>query len=240
MAEPTRRVCPSCHEVLSPLAAECLECGLTLAPPRQGRPMLFQASALAQTTFEAPSRALVAPALGRVAPVAVEVQPEEIGAATADGAPQPMASRPEARPPAQAALPAPTTPLLWVELSEVLLLAAVQAVALALPALALGMSPLRLLTEGWTLVVPYLAVVSWFLFMIPLVLMGQSPLMGRFGVTLPETEPHRRAIYSLAHLASICGFPVSFLCMTLSQRHQTLGEILSGQELLALPSPRIR
>ena len=239
MADPAHRICPSCHEALSPLAVECLECGLTLAPPRQGRPMLFQASALAQATFQPPSRAVTAPALGRVSPVAVEVLPEEIQPAEA-GAPLGMATAPDPMPPVPATLPAPTTPLLWVELSEALLLAVVQALALALPALALGVGPARLVAEAWPLVVPYLAVVSWFLFMIPLVLMGQSPLMGRFGVTLPESEPHRRAIYSLAHLASICCFPVSFLCMTLGQRHQTLGEILSGQELLALPSPRLR
>ena len=78
MATPTRRLCPSCQTRLSPLAAECPECGLALAPPRQGRPMLFQASALAQVSYEPPPRSLTAPALGRVAPVAVEVDPDEL------------------------------------------------------------------------------------------------------------------------------------------------------------------
>src|SRR5450631_3611171 len=77
-SSPIRRTCPSCHTRLSPLAAECPECGLALAPPRQGRPLLFQASALAQASFDSPPRALTAPALGRVAPVSVEVGPEEL------------------------------------------------------------------------------------------------------------------------------------------------------------------
>ena len=67
MAVPARRTCPSCHTRLSPLVAECPECGLALAPPRQGRPLLFQASALAQVSFDPPARTLNAPALGRVA-----------------------------------------------------------------------------------------------------------------------------------------------------------------------------
>ena len=78
MTAPARRTCPSCQTRLSPLAAECPECGLGLAPPRQSRPLLFQASALAQVTFTPPPRTLTAPALGRVAPIAVEVSPDEL------------------------------------------------------------------------------------------------------------------------------------------------------------------
>lgn len=238
MAAPARRTCPSCQTRLSQLAAECPECGLGLAPPRQGRPLLFQASALAQATFEAPPRTLTAPALGRVAPVAVEVAPEEL-----------VRPEMEPRPPAEArATPALETaepvasfwPLVKVEASEALLLLLVQALALALPAWALGVSPSRLLSGAWPLVLPYLLAVSWVLFMAPLVLTGQSPLMGPFGVTLPENSPDRRMAFSLVHLVSVSCFPLSFLCMVLSPRHQTLGELLSGQELLSRPRSRMR
>jgi len=237
MASPTRRTCPSCHTRLSPLAAECPECGLTLAPPRQGRPLLFQASALAQVRFDPPPRSLRAPALGRVAPVAVEVGPEEL-------------VRPETATPDPAPMTLPTLageesaasfwPLVKVEASEALLLALVQGLALLLPGWALGVSPNRLLQGAWPLVIPYLLAVSWTLFMGPLVLTGQSPMMGFFGVTLPENSPERRMTFSLVHLLSVLCFPLSFLCMVLSPRHQTLAELLSGQELLARPLPRLR
>ncbi|WP_257312905.1 hypothetical protein [Geothrix fuzhouensis] len=239
MTASTRRTCPSCQTRLSPLAAECPECGLTLAPPRQGRPMLFQASALAQVPLEAPPRALTAPALGRVAAVAVDVTAEEL-------------ERPDTHPPspsqgphAQAALgfQEPVSsfwPLVKVEATEALLLLLVQGLALALPAWVLGISPSRLLTGAWPLVLPYLLAVSWILFMAPLALTGQSPLMASFGVTLPENSPERRMAFSLVHMLSVLCFPLSFLCMVLDPRHRTLGELLSGQELLARPTGRMR
>jgi hypothetical protein len=64
--------------------------------------------------------------------------------------------------------------------------------------------------------------------------------MGRFGVTLPENTPERRMTFSLVHMLSVLCFPLSFLCMVLSPRHQTLAELLSGQELLARPVGRMR
>ena len=202
--------------------------------------MLFQASALAQATFEPPTKALMAPALGRVTPVAVEVRPEEL---VATDLPAPTLAPTESPSPSTLAFTEHVSsfaPLLWVELSDALLLVAVQGLALGLPALALGVSPLRLASVAWVYVIPYLLVVSWFLFMAPLLLIGQTPCMGFFGVALPENAPHRRAIYSLAHLVSVCCFPISLLCMLLGERHQTLAEILTGQELLALPTPRLR
>jgi hypothetical protein len=237
MATSIRRTCPSCHTRLSPLAAECPECGLALAPPRQGRPLLFQASALAQATFEPPARTLTAPALGRVAPVAVEVGPEELE--------RPVSITPIAPSSAQPALemeePAASFwPLVKVEASEALLLALLQGLALLLPAWLLGVSPARLFAGAWPLVVPFLVAVSWMLFMAPLVLTGQSPMMGFFGVTLPENSPERRMAFSLVHLVSVVCFPLSFLCMVLSPRHQTLAELLSGQELLSRPTSRMR
>jgi hypothetical protein len=238
MTAPARRTCPSCQTHLSPLAAECPECGLALAPPRQGRPFLFQASALAQASFEAPPRALTAPALGRVAPVAVDVAPEELVRTETETEPQ---ARPSAPPVLESQEPVTSFwPLVKVEVTEAVLLLACQGLALLLPALLVGVAPARLLTGAWPFVVPYLFAVSWILFMAPLVLTGQSPLMGVFGVTLPENLPERRMVFSLVHLLSVTCFPLSFLCMVLSPRHQTLAELLSGQELLARPTTRMR
>ena len=199
--------------------------------------MLFQASALAQAAFDPPPRALTAPALGRVAPVAVEVSPEELERPTAPG-PLPVAA---SRSMLSVQEPAASFwPLVKVEVSEALLLALTQALALLLPALTLGLSPARLFLGAWPLVFPYLVAVSWILFMAPLVLTGQSPMMGRFGVTLPENTPERRMTFSLVHMISVLCFPLSFLCMVLGPRHQTLAELLSGQELLSRPVSRMR
>lgn len=237
MANPPRRLCPSCQTRLSPLAAECPECGLALAPPRQGRPLLFQASALAQASYEPPPRTLTAPALGRVAPVAVEVSLDELQrpAELAPLTPTPSLPALDSQEPA-----ASFWPLVKVELTEALLLTLVQGLALALPAWVLGIPPARLLQGAWLLVVPYLLATSWVFFMAPLVLAGQSPMMGFFGVTLPENTAERRMTFSLVHLLSVVCFPLSFFCMILSPRHQTLAELLSGQELLSRPTSRLR
>jgi len=237
MANPTRRLCPSCQTRLSPLAAECPECGLALAPPRQGRPLLFQASALAQASYEPPPRTLTAPALGRVAPVAVEVSPDELRRPGELAPPGPAAAQPALGTQEPAAS---FWPLVKVEAAEALLLILVQGLALLLPAWALGIPPARLLLGAWPLVVPYLLATSWVFFMVPLVLAGRSPMMGFFGVTLPENTAERRMTFSLVHLLSVVGFPLSFLCMILSPRHQTLAELLSGQELLSRPTSRMR
>lgn len=237
MASPARRTCPSCQTRLSPLAAECPECGLALAPPRQGRPMLFQASALAQAAFDPSPRALNAPALGRVAPVSVEVSFDELEHPGQPGPPvtqdlQPSLAATEAA--------ASFWPLVKVEATEALLLALVQALALLLPAWAMGVSPTRLFLGAWPFMLPYLLATSWIFFMAPLVLTGESPMMHFFGVTLPENSPERRITFSLVHLLSVACFPLSFLCMVLGPHHRTLAELLSGQELLARPVPRMR
>jgi hypothetical protein len=202
--------------------------------------MLFQASVLAQASFDAPPRALTAPALGRVAPVAIEIAPEELQRAE-DPTGAPVEAAPGPRPALGDQEPvASFWPLVKVEVAEALLLAVLQTVALALPAWAMGVSPLRMLGGAWPFVVPYLLATSWVFFMAPLVLTGQSPLMGRFGVTLAENSPERRIAFSLVHLVSVVCFPLSFLCMVLSPRHQTLAELLSGQELLSRPADRLR
>lgn len=202
--------------------------------------MLFQASALAQASFDPPPRALVAPALGRIAPVAIEIAPEELQRAQEPVEP-PFERPPEPRPALGDQEPvASFWPLVKVEVTEALLLAVLQLAALALPAWSLGVSPLRMLGGAWPFVVPYLLAASWAFFMSPLVLIGQSPMMGRFGVTLAENSPERRIAFSLVHLLSVLCFPLSFLCMVLSPRHQTLAELLSGQELLSRPTERLR
>ncbi len=237
MTTPARRTCPSCQTPLSPLAAECPECGLALAPPQAGRPMLFQASALAQVRFDPPPRALTSPALGRVAPVAVEVALHEL-----QPVPQPVRGgvEPAMLPAEPADSVASFWPLVKVECLEACLLLLVLAGAVGLPAWVLGVPPLRLLVRAWPFTLPYLLAVAWLFFMAPLVMTGQSPLMGRFGVALAEELPERRMAFSLVHLVSVACFPLSFLCMVLSPRHQTLAELLSGQDLLARPLERLR
>ena len=202
--------------------------------------MLFQASALAQVSFDLPARALTAPALGRIAPVAIEVAPDELQRAPEPPETTPMgagASRPTLR---EQEPVASFWPLVKVEVAEAGLLVLLQTLALALPAWVLGASPVRMLAGAWPFVIPYLLGTSWVFFMAPLVLTGQSPLMGAFGVTLAENSPERRIAFSLVHLLSVLCFPLSFLCMILSARHQTLAELLSGLELLSRPSDRLR
>lgn len=241
MVAPTHRTCPSCQSRLSPLAVECTECGLALTHARQGRGMLFQASALSAAPSPTPTKALTAPALGRIAPIAVEVSPEELQLAPeaesfADHGALPLSEAERADDEA----PTSFWPLVKVEVGEAVLLLCLQALALALPAAVMGVPPLRLLTGAWAFVTPYLVAVSWLFFLAPLTLTGQSPLMRVFGVTLPEGSPDRRMAFSLLHLVSVMAFPISFLCMVLSRRHQTLAEFLSGQELMALAKSRAR
>jgi hypothetical protein len=71
--------------------------------------------------------------------------------------------------------------------------------------------------------------------MVPLVLVGQSPMMGIQGLLLDTDLPERRMSFSLLHLVSVLCFPVSFLCMVLTPNHRTLAELLSGLEILQLP-----
>ena len=46
--------------------------------------------------------------------------------------------------------------------------------------------------------------------------------------------------FSLLHLVSAMCFPISFLCMVLTPNHRTLAELLSGLEILQLPSRGLR
>lgn len=239
------RACPSCHTRLSPLAVECPECGLALSARGPQRPFLFQASGLQGRPLEAspiPRPALRAPAFGRVASVQVEADPADL----ARLAPEPQESPVEAEaPPSRPTLAAPEGaltlwPLVALEAAEAGLLVVIVAGALALVASQLGTTMGLLVTRAWLLVIPFLLVLCWTTLMVPLVLASQSPLMPFLGLVVAEDQLLRRLNYSLLHLVSVALFPLSFLCLVLSPRHQSLGELLSGVEIISQPVARLR
>ncbi|HEU4950984.1 MAG TPA: hypothetical protein VFT46_03490 [Holophagaceae bacterium] len=239
-----RRLCPSCQTRLSPLALECPTCGLVFARAERPRPLLFQASGLALTESgpRAPA-ALQSPALGRVQPLPLAAPNEPV----LPPLPEPDAGSFHPLHLLESALgtlePNPQVasfgPLVVVELGEACLLAALNLLLALGTGLMLHASPARILAEAWPVVVPAHLLVSWAFLMIPLVLVGQSPLMGRGNLVLAEEEPERRMVFSLLHLVSVALFPFSILCMILSPRHQTLAEYLTGQEIIARPEPRL-
>jgi hypothetical protein len=256
MAANPRRLCPSCRSKRSPLAVECPVCGLRFTQADKPRPFLFQASALKQSkvlvavaTSDKRKTTIQAPALGRVAPVAVnlEVDPRE----TAPIHETPRLEMP-APPPvlspfkdALGALGAKTQvssfwPLVRLEAGEALLLYTLNGMVVLGVSWILHAPFFRFLQETWGLALPSHLALSWVLLMLPLVLVGQSPLMFLWNLTLAETVPERRVVFSLLHMFSVLAFPLSFLCMVLSPRHQTLAELLSGQEIIAKPSSRMR
>ncbi len=237
-----RRACPSCQTRLSPLAMECPTCGLVFARAERPRPLLFQASGLvspkgAQDTPRAV--AIQAPALGRVqplppleaAPVLPPVEHSFHPLDLLDSALHTFEPDPST---------ASFVPLLLVEVGEACLLAALNlALALAL-SVSLHAPVSRIFAEAWPVVLPAHLLLSWAFLMVPLVIAGQSPLMGHWNLVVAEDEPERRMVFSLLHLVSVTLFPLSILCMILSPRHQTLAEYLSGQEILSKPEPRMR
>lgn len=227
----TRTHCPSCRHRLSPFAVECPVCGLSLARQALPRPLLFQASAL-QNRGVPPVRrqALAAPALGRISPVTV---PE---------APPPPAPELAPQPPPDPVAPVEQSywPFARLELLEFLLLAGLNAALVLLVWLLLGLPPGRAYGALWALLLPVHAALSWTLFMVPLALTGQSPLMGGAGLLLEAGQPERRLAFSLFHLLSVLLFPVSFLCLVLTPQHRTLAELLTGQEILSRPTGRLR
>lgn len=239
----TPRSCPSCGTRLSPLAVECPECGLALSARGPQRPFLFQASGLQGRPLEEaplPRPALRAPALGRVASIQLEADPADVARLTPE-------------PPLEAEAPAPTRPALggaeatltlWplvtLEAAEAFLLALLVMAALAIVASQLGTTMGLLVTRAWLLVIPFLLVLCWTTLMVPLVLASQSPLMPFLGLVVAEDQLLRRLNYSLLHLVSVALFPLSFLCLVLSPRHQSLGELLSGVEIISKPVARLR
>ena len=73
----------------------------------------------------------------------------------------------------------------------------------------------------WPYLLPVHGAISWAYLMVPLVLVGQSPMMGMQDLLLDTDLPERRMSFALLHLVSALGFPVSFLCMVLTPNHRT-------------------
>ena len=235
-----RTHCPSCHQRITPLALECPQCGLGLARQPLPRPLLFQASALRLTGVARDERQSIStPALGRVEPMTIL---ERIPAEDAPAQ--------EFRDPGQRLeLPAPAAdleltdsfwPVVRMEALECLVLLCLNAV-LALVACWMAGGPPSVVYPGlWPYLLPVHGAISWAYLMVPLVLVGQSPMMGMQNLLLDSDLPERRMSFSLLHLVSAACFPVSFLCMVLTPNHRTLAELLSGLEILQLPPRRVR
>ena len=211
-------------------------CGLSLARQALPRPLLFQASALQHSIpTEDRTQALSVPALGRVTPVLI---PEPTPGLPIEPLPLPL-------PPPQPSpdLEAQETsfwPLVRMELAELMILALLNGL-FALLAAALCRAPLgRVYGELWPFLVPVHVGISWAFIMVPMALTGQSPMMGSQGLLLDTGQPEQRLTFSIFHLLSVALFPLSFLCLILTPNHRTLAELLTGQEILARPLPRLR
>jgi hypothetical protein len=234
-----RTHCPSCHQRITPLVLECPQCGLSLARQPLPRPLLFQASALKHGGAVREERqTLSTPALGRVEPLTIleRVPPDEAGLDFQE------ASLALEVPASSADLELTDSfwPVVKMEAMECLALLLLNG-ALALVACWMsGAGPAVVYPGLWPYLLPVHAAVSWAYLMVPLVLVGQSPMMGMERLLLDTDLPERRMSFSLLHLVSAVGFPVSFLCMVLTPNHRTLAELLSGLEILQLPSRRVR
>ena len=213
-------------------------CGLSLARQALPRPLLFQASALKHTgPVREERQTLSTPAIGRVEPLAIlERVPAAEELATQDLAEM------ESLPPAEPDLPLADSfwPVVKMEALECLVLLLLNTFLGAVACWMAGAGPSRVYPLFWAYLVPVHVAVSWAYLMVPLVLVGQSPMMGMEGLLLDSDLPERRMSFSLLHLVSAVGFPISFLCMVLTPNHRTLAELLSGLEILQLPSRSIR
>ena len=217
---------------------ECPVCGLAMPRQPLPRPLLFQASAL-HAPVDSPrdeKQGISAPALGRVEPLTIM---------------EPLDAEPEAAlrtfEEDEAAPPAKTLdyldsfwPVVKMEAAEFLSLALLNGILALAAALASGASPARVYAEFWPYLLPVHATVSWTFLMVPLVLVGQSPMMSLMRLAVDADLPERRMAFSLLHFVSATAFPVSFLCMVLTPDHRTLAELLSGNEILQMPYARVR
>ena len=231
-----RTHCPSCNSRITPLVLECRVCGLSLARQPLPRPLLFQASALKRTgPIREERQTLSTPALGRVEPLAILERVPLAG-------PQPEPAAAPALPvdaPAAGAGPGLADtfwPVAKMEALEGLMLLALNGMLVLVACWMSGGAPSRVYPLFWPYLLPVHTAVSWAYLMVPLVLVGQSPMMGIEGLLLDTDLPERRMSFSLLHLVSALGFPASFLCMVLTRDHRTLAELLSGLEILQLPS----
>lgn len=217
-------------------------CGLSLAQRPLPGPLLFQASAIVGGEAGAGRPlAIATPALGRVAPVAVaELEPAEPtpGGGLLRSLPREAVDlRAEAEDASEASS---FWPLARLECGEALLLVLANGLLAVVATLQLGAGPGRAYGQLWPFLVPLHLAFSWLLVMVPLVLLGQSPLMAIMGLNLASPQPERRMAFSLFHLLSVGLFPLSFLCMVLTPNHRTLAELLTGQEILFRPLTRMR
>lgn len=237
----TRTHCPSCRYRLSPLALECPVCGLGLARRALPRPLLFQAGALQSKPVQEPRKtAISAPALGRVDPVVV-AEPEPFqGPAPAAAESIPAAAEDLREIPREDGSAESFWPLVRLEATEAGLLLGINLAVALLASLMAGVGPAKLYVELWEFLLPVHVAISWIFEMVPITLVGQSPVMGSLGLLLDSAQPERRIAFSLFHLVSVLLFPVSFFCMILTPYHRTLAETLTGQEILARPQSRMR
>lgn len=240
-----RTHCPSCRHRLSPLALECPVCGLTLERQALPRPLLFQASALqtkpqAKPGPEVRRRAVSAPALGRVAPVEVEPAPGYETPRLSPPPPQPALTSAPEESLGTDALVESFWPLVRLEVTEAGVLLVLNVLLALLASWMAGAGPGRVYDQLWPLLLPVHVAISWAFEMVPITLVGQSPFMGSLGLLLDSAQPERRIAFSLFHLISVLLFPLSFLCMILTPYHRTLAELLTGQEILSRPLPRLR
>lgn len=215
-------------------------CGLSLAARRLPRPLLFQASALqARPVQEARRKAISTPALGRVDPVVVagpaDPRPEAVPLLTEQAEPEPVAGAFDEEPAAES-----FWPLARLEAVEAGMLLLINLAVALLASWVSGVGPARLYLELWHFLLPVHLAISWAFEMVPITLVGQSPVMGSLGLLLDSAQPERRIAFSLFHLVSVLLFPVSFFCMVLTPYHRTLAETLTGQEILARPLQRMR
>ncbi len=233
---------------LSPYAAECPVCGLELAQRSLPRPLLFQASALQKPI--APSRksqhAIATPALGRVEPLSVSTEapplhggsPEEPKPNLIPGLPIGI---PLNSPPNLGDLSISSFwPLVRMEVTEFAALLAINILFMALASLLAGIWPTRLYPQLWLQFLLIHLSLSWAYVMLPLALTGQSLAMARLGLLLDAHQSDRRLTFSMFHLLSVLCWPLSFLCLVLTPNHRTLAELLTGQEILQRPLPKMR
>ena len=200
---------------------------------------MFQASALQSKPALAPGKVAIAtPALGRVAPV-------DMSEATLILFPPPPQPHPSADtdPSGQDPEEHPDDsfwPLVRLEVTEALVLAVMNGILILIVSWMAGASIARTYGELWHFLLPLHFAISWSFVMVPLTLVGQSPVMGHFALLLDSAQPERRIAFSLFHLISVLLFPLSFFCMVLTPFHRTLAEFLTGQEILIRPQPRMR
>ncbi len=235
-----RTHCPSCHQRITPLTLECPQCGLGLARQPLPRPLLFQASALKLTgTARDERQSISTPALGRVEPMTI-LERVPVEASPVQAFPEP-GGRVEL--PAPAAAPELTDsfwPVVRMEALECLVLLTLNALLALVACWMAGGPPSVVYPNLWPYLLPVHGAISWAYLMVPLVLVGQTPMMGMQNLLLDTDLPERRMSFSLLHLVSAIAFPVSFLCMVLTPNHRTLAELLSGLEILELPGRRVR